>query len=137
MGGARAFTPAKGEVGVVPVSRFNEVVGCDEAVEELAEIVTFLLQPDRFAAAGARMPRGFLLVGPPGTGKTLLARAVAGEAGVPFYAVAGSDFTEMFVGVGAARVRNLFAKAKKTGGVIFPHRAPAHSPGPTRTPPRP
>jgi cell division protease FtsH len=95
------------------------VVGCDEAVEELAEIVTFLHQPDRFAAAGARMPRGFLLVGPPGTGKTLLARAVAGEAGVPFYAVAGSDFTEMYVGVGAARVRNLFAKAKKTGGIVF------------------
>ena len=119
MGGARAFTTAKAEVGDVPVTRFNEVVGCDEAVEELAEIVTFLHQPDRFAAAGARMPRGFLLVGPPGTGKTLLARAVAGEAGVPFYAAAGSDFTEMFVGVGAARVRNLFAKAKKTGGIIF------------------
>jgi len=119
VGGARAFTTAKAEVGDVPVTRFSEVVGCDEAVEELAEIVTFLHQPDRFAAAGARMPRGFLLVGPPGTGKTLLARAVAGEAGVPFYAVAGSDFTEMFVGVGAARVRNLFAKAKKTGGIIF------------------
>ena len=119
MGGAKAFTTANAELGDVPVTRFSEVVGCDEAVEELAEIVTFLHQPERFAAAGARMPRGFLLVGPPGTGKTLLARAVAGEAGVPFYAVAGSDFTEMFVGVGAARVRNLFAKAKKTGGIIF------------------
>jgi cell division protease FtsH len=119
MGGARSFTTAKAEVGDVPVTRFDEVVGCDEALEELAEIVTFLHQPDRFAAAGARMPKGFLLVGPPGTGKTLLARAVAGEAGVPFYAAAGSDFTEMFVGVGAARVRNLFAKAKKTGGIIF------------------
>jgi cell division protease FtsH len=119
MGGAKAFTTAKAEVGDVPVTRFSEVVGCDEAVEELAEIVQFLHQPERFAAAGARMPRGFLLVGPPGTGKTLLARAVAGEAGVPFYAAAGSDFTEMFVGVGAARVRNLFAKAKKTGGIIF------------------
>jgi cell division protease FtsH len=119
MGGAKAFTTAKAELGDVPVTRFSEVVGCDEALEELAEIVTFLHQPERFAAAGARMPRGFLLVGPPGTGKTLLARAVAGEAGVPFYAAAGSDFTEMFVGVGAARVRNLFAKAKKTGGIIF------------------
>ena len=119
MGGAKAFTTAKAEVGDVPVTRFSEVVGCDEALEELSEIVSFLHQPDRFAAAGARMPRGFLLVGPPGTGKTLLARAVAGEAGVPFYAAAGSDFTEMFVGVGAARVRNLFAKAKKTGGIIF------------------
>jgi cell division protease FtsH len=119
MGGARSFTTAKAELGDVPVTRFSEVVGCDEALEELAEIVTFLHQPERFAAAGARMPRGFLLVGPPGTGKTLLARAVAGEAGVPFYTAAGSDFTEMFVGVGAARVRNLFTKAKKTGGIIF------------------
>jgi cell division protease FtsH len=117
--GAKAFTTATAELGGVPATRFSEVVGCDEAVEELAEIVTFLHQPERFEAAGARMPRGFLLVGPPGTGKTLLARAVAGEAGVPFYAAAGSDFTEMFVGVGAARVRNLFAKAKKTGGIIF------------------
>src|SRR5205814_2823777 len=117
--GAKAFTSATAEMGDVPIASFSEVVGCDEAVEELAEIVTFLHQPERFAAAGARMPRGFLLVGPPGTGKTLLARAVAGEAGVPFYAAAGSDFTEMFVGVGAARVRNLFAKAKKTGGIVF------------------
>jgi cell division protease FtsH len=117
--GAKAFTTATAELGDVPVTRFGEVVGCDEALEELTEIVTFLHQPERFAAAGARMPRGFLLVGPPGTGKTLLARAVAGEAGVPFYAAAGSDFTEMFVGVGAARVRSLFAKAKKTGGIIF------------------
>jgi cell division protease FtsH len=117
--GAKAFTTATAELGDIPVTRFSEVVGCDEAVEELAEIVTFLHQPERFAAAGAKMPRGFLLVGPPGTGKTLLARAVAGEAGVPFYAAAGSDFTEMFVGVGAARVRNLFAKAKKTGGIVF------------------
>ena len=119
MGGAKAFTSATADVGDVPLNTFSEVVGCDEAVEELAEIVQFLHQPERFAAAGARMPRGFLLVGPPGTGKTLLARAVAGEAGVPFYTAAGSDFTEMFVGVGAARVRNLFAKAKKTGGIIF------------------
>ncbi|HEX6379611.1 MAG TPA: ATP-dependent metallopeptidase FtsH/Yme1/Tma family protein, partial [Acidimicrobiia bacterium] len=119
MGGAKSFTTAKAELGDVPNARFSEVVGCDEALEELAELVTFLHEPERFTAAGARMPRGFLLVGPPGTGKTLLARAVAGEAGVPFYAAAGSDFTEMFVGVGAARVRNLFAKAKKTGGIVF------------------
>ena len=103
----------------MPGTRFSDFVGCDEALEELTEIVTFLHHPERFNAAGARIPRGFLLVGPPGTGKTLLARAVAGEAGVPFYAAAGSDFTEMFVGVGAARVRNLFAKAKKTGGIVF------------------
>lgn len=88
-------------------------------MEELSEVVSFLHDPARFTAAGARMPRGFLLVGPPGTGKTLLARAVAGEAGVPFYSAAGSDFTEMFVGVGAARVRDLFAKAKSTGGIVF------------------
>jgi cell division protease FtsH len=119
MGGAKAATTAAAEVGAIPVTRFGEVVGCDEAVEELAEIVTFLHQPERFAAAGAQIPRGFLLAGAPGTGKTLLARAVAGEAGVPFYAAAGSDFTEMYVGLGAARVRNLFNKAKKTGGIIF------------------
>jgi cell division protease FtsH len=117
--GARAFTATKAELGAVPATRFTEVVGCDEAVEELSEIIEFLHDPARFTAAGARLPRGFLLVGPPGTGKTLLARAVAGEAGVPFYSCAGSDFTEMFVGVGAARVRSLFAKAKKTGGIVF------------------
>ncbi len=122
MGGAntaKAFTNTKHEVSDVPPTRFGDVVGCDEAVEELTEVVEFLNDPARFEAAGARMPRGFLLVGPPGTGKTLLARAVAGEAGVPFYSAAGSDFAEMFVGVGAARVRDLFAKAKKTGGIVF------------------
>ena len=118
-GTAKAFTNTKHEVADVPTTRFGDVVGCDEAVEELAEVVEFLHDPARFEAAGARMPRGFLLVGPPGTGKTLLARAVAGEAGVPFYSAAGSDFAEMFVGVGAARVRDLFAKAKKTGGIVF------------------
>ena len=118
-GGAKAFATTKAEVSEVPTSRFADVVGCDEAVEELSEVVTFLHDPARFDAAGARMPRGFLLVGPPGTGKTLLARAVAGEAEVPFYSAAGSDFNEMFVGVGAARVRDLFAKAKKTGGIVF------------------
>jgi cell division protease FtsH len=117
--GAKAFTTTTAELGNVPATRFADVVGCDEALEELSEVVGFLHDPARFDAAGARMPRGFLLVGPPGTGKTLLARAVAGEAGVPFYSAAGSDFTEMFVGVGAARVRSLFGKAKKTGGIIF------------------
>jgi cell division protease FtsH len=122
MGGAqnaKAFTATKAELPEPPAARFTDVVGCDEAVEELSEIVSFLHDPTHFDAAGARMPRGFLLVGPPGTGKTLLARAVAGEAGVPFYSAAGSDFSEMFVGVGAARVRDLFAKAKKTGGIVF------------------
>ncbi|HKY77067.1 MAG TPA: ATP-dependent zinc metalloprotease FtsH [Acidimicrobiia bacterium] len=116
---AKAFTATKAELPEPPDARFNDVVGCDEAVEELSEIVSFLHDPTHFEAAGAKMPRGFLLVGPPGTGKTLLARAVAGEAGVPFYSAAGSDFSEMFVGVGAARVRDLFAKAKKTGGIVF------------------
>jgi cell division protease FtsH len=116
---ARAFTATKAELPEPPSARFTDVVGCDEAVEELSEIVSFLHDPSHFEAAGAKMPRGFLLVGPPGTGKTLLARAVAGEAGVPFYSAAGSDFSEMFVGVGAARVRDLFAKAKKTGGIVF------------------
>ena len=116
---AKAFTATKAELPEPPDARFNDVVGCDEAVEELSEIVSFLHDPTHFDAAGAKMPRGFLLVGPPGTGKTLLARAVAGEAGVPFYSAAGSDFSEMFVGVGAARVRDLFAKAKKTGGIVF------------------
>jgi cell division protease FtsH len=116
---AKAFTATKAELPEPPTARFTDVVGCDEAVEELSEIVSFLHDPTHFDAAGAKMPRGFLLVGPPGTGKTLLARAVAGEAGVPFYSAAGSDFSEMFVGVGAARVRDLFNKAKKTGGIVF------------------
>ncbi|HEV8624202.1 MAG TPA: ATP-dependent metallopeptidase FtsH/Yme1/Tma family protein, partial [Acidimicrobiia bacterium] len=116
---AKAFTATKAELPEPPDARFNDVVGCDEAVEELSEIVSFLHDPTHFEAAGAKMPRGFLLVGPPGTGKTLLSRAVSGEAGVPFYSAAGSDFSEMFVGVGAARVRDLFAKAKKTGGIVF------------------
>jgi cell division protease FtsH len=119
VGGARAFTTTDAQLGEVPDTCFTDVVGCDEAVEELSEVVSFLHDPAPFQAAGARMPQGFLLVGAPGTGKTLLARAVAGEAGVPFYTAAGSDFTEMFVGVGAARVRDLFAKAKKTGGIVF------------------
>ena len=91
---------------------FNDVAGCDEAKYELQEVVAFLKQPDQYKSLGATIPKGILLVGPPGTGKTLLARAVAGEAKVPFFLISGSDFVEMFVGVGAARVRDLFEKAK-------------------------
>jgi cell division protease FtsH len=104
-----------------PAVRFTDVAGCDEAVEELREVVVFLSEPERFRRVGARMPRGVILHGPPGTGKTLLAKAVAGEAGVPFFAISGSDFVDTFVGVGASRVRDLFAQARKseTGAIIF------------------
>ena len=99
---------------------FANVAGADEEKEELSEMVEFLKAPDKFSALGARIPKGVLLVGPPGTGKTLLARAVAGEAGVPFFSISGSDFVEMYVGVGASRVRDLFEKAKKDApSVIF------------------
>jgi len=99
---------------------FNDVAGADEEKEELAEIVEFLKNPKRFTDIGARIPKGVLLVGPPGTGKTLLAKAVAGEAGVPFLSISGSDFVEMFVGVGASRVRDLFDQAKKhTPSIVF------------------
>lgn len=99
---------------------FAEVAGADEEKEELYEIVEFLKHPDKFNQLGARIPKGVLLVGPPGTGKTLLARAVAGEAGVPFYSISGSDFVEMFVGVGASRVRDLFGTAKKNApSIVF------------------
>jgi cell division protease FtsH len=92
---------------------FEDVAGVDEAKEELREIVNFLKQPQDYGRLGARIPKGVLLVGPPGTGKTLLARAVAGEAGVPFFSISGSEFVEMFVGVGAARVRDLFEQARQ------------------------
>jgi cell division protease FtsH len=97
---------------------FNDVAGLDEAKEELQEIVEFLRQPKKFVDLGAKIPKGVLLVGPPGTGKTLLGRAVAGEAGVPFFSISGSDFVEMFVGVGAARVRDMFETAKKNSPCI-------------------
>lgn len=97
---------------------FNDVAGADEEKEELQEIVEFLKQPKRFVELGARIPKGVLLVGPPGTGKTLLAKAVSGEAGVPFFSISGSDFVEMFVGVGASRVRDLFDQAKKNAPCI-------------------
>lgn len=99
--------------------RFNDVAGADEEKQELVEVVDFLKDPRRFADIGARIPKGILLVGPPGTGKTLLARAVAGEAGVPFFSISGSDFVEMFVGVGASRVRDLFENAKKNAPCII------------------
>ena len=94
--------------------RFSDVAGCDEEKEEMQEIIEYLKNPKRFSKMGARIPKGIIMVGPPGTGKTLLAKAVAGEADVPFYSISGSDFVEMFVGVGASRVRDMFAKAKKT-----------------------
>ena len=97
---------------------FNDVAGLDEEKEELAEIVDFLKNPDKYSAIGAKLPKGALLVGPPGTGKTLLAKAIAGEAGVPFFSISGSDFVEMFVGVGASRVRDLFEEAKKNAPCI-------------------
>ena len=98
---------------------FDDVAGIDEAKEELEEVVTFLKKPERFTAIGARIPKGVLLVGPPGTGKTLLAKAIAGEAGVPFFSISGSEFVEMFVGVGASRVRDLFKKAKDNAPCII------------------
>jgi cell division protease FtsH len=102
----------------MPKTTFTDVAGCDEAIEELGEIKEFLQEPAKFQAVGAKIPKGVLLYGPPGTGKTLLARAVAGEAGVPFYSISGSDFVEMFVGVGASRVRDLFEQAKENAPAI-------------------
>ena len=109
---ARMFTGSKSPV------TFNDVAGVAEAKQELQEIVEFLKFPSKFAALGARIPKGVLLVGPPGTGKTLISRAVAGEAGVPFFSISGSEFVEMFVGVGASRVRDLFEQAKKAAPCI-------------------
>jgi cell division protease FtsH len=103
----------------MPKTTFSDVAGVDEAVEELEEIKDFLANPSRYQALGAKIPKGVLLYGPPGTGKTLLARAVAGEAGVPFYSISGSDFVEMFVGVGASRVRDLFEQAKQNAPCII------------------
>ncbi len=99
--------------------KFDDVAGIEEAKEELQEVVTFLKKPEKFTAVGAKIPKGVLLIGPPGTGKTLLAKAIAGEAGVPFFSVSGSEFVEMFVGVGASRVRDLFKKAKEIAPCII------------------
>ena len=104
--------------GRQPDTSFHDVAGLEEPQQELQEVVEFLKEPQKFAAVGARIPRGVLLVGPPGTGKTLLARAVAGEAGVPFFSISGSEFVEMFVGVGASRVRDLFERAKRSAPCI-------------------
>lgn len=112
-------TKAKTTEETRPKVKFKDVAGVDEAVEELKEIRDFLAEPERFHKLGARIPRGVLLVGPPGTGKTLLAKAVAGEAGVPFFSISGSDFVEMFVGVGASRVRDLFKQAKAAAPAII------------------
>ncbi len=107
-GKSRARFQVEAKTGIT----FDDVAGIEEAKEELQEVVTFLKKPEKFTAIGARIPKGVLLVGPPGTGKTLLAKAIAGEAGVPFFSISGSEFVEMFVGVGASRVRDLFKKAK-------------------------
>ena len=122
-GGSRVMQFGKSKAKLVgkdtPSVTFADVAGADEAVEELQEIKDFLKEPGKFLAVGARIPKGVLLYGPPGTGKTLLARAVAGEAGVPFYTISGSDFVEMFVGVGASRVRDLFDQAKQNAPAII------------------
>ncbi|MCA1219475.1 ATP-dependent zinc metalloprotease FtsH [Streptomyces sp. 8L] len=121
-GGSRVMQFGKSKAKLItkdtPKTTFSDVAGADEAVEELQEIKEFLQEPSKFQAVGAKIPKGVLLYGPPGTGKTLLARAVAGEAGVPFYSISGSDFVEMFVGVGASRVRDLFEQAKANAPAI-------------------
>ncbi|MFC5261214.1 ATP-dependent zinc metalloprotease FtsH [Kribbella qitaiheensis] len=121
-GGSRVMSFAKSKAKLItkdtPKTTFADVAGCDEAIEELGEIKEFLQEPGKFQAVGAKIPKGVLLYGQPGTGKTLLARAVAGEAGVPFYSISGSDFVEMFVGVGASRVRDLFETAKTNAPAI-------------------
>ena len=122
MGGAgkvMSFARSKARVSTNIKVRFIDVAGAEEEKVELAEIVEFLRQPKKFSDLGARIPKGVLLVGPPGTGKTLFAKAVAGEAGVPFFSVSGSDFVEMYVGVGASRVRDLFDMAKKNQPCII------------------
>lgn len=98
---------------------FADVAGCDEAKEEVGELVEYLREPSRFQKLGGKIPKGVLMVGPPGTGKTLLAKAIAGEAKVPFFTISGSDFVEMFVGVGASRVRDMFEQAKKAAPCII------------------
>jgi cell division protease FtsH len=121
-GGSRVMQFGKSRAKLLtkdtPKTTFTDVAGCNEAIEELTEIKEFLSEPAKFQAVGAKIPKGVLLYGPPGTGKTLLARAVAGEAGVPFYSISGSDFVEMFVGVGASRVRDLFTQAKENAPAI-------------------
>ena len=119
-GGAMGFGKSRAKLLTEKHGRvtFDDVAGIDEAKEELEEIVEFLRNPQKFSRLGGKIPKGALLVGPPGTGKTLLARAIAGEAGVPFFTISGSDFVEMFVGVGASRVRDMFEQAKKSAPCI-------------------
>ena len=130
LAGHESFAAAEGSIGIVKSKarmlddsankvRFSDVAGCDEAKEDVQEVVEFLRDPSRFQRLGGHIPRGILLVGSPGTGKTLLAKAIAGEAGVPFFSISGSDFVEMFVGVGAARVRDMFENAKKNAPCII------------------
>jgi cell division protease FtsH len=114
-GKSRARFQMEAKTGI----QFSDVAGVDEAKEDLQEVVTFLKQPEKFTAIGAKIPKGVLLIGPPGTGKTLLAKAIAGEAGVPFFSISGSEFVEMFVGVGASRVRDLFKKAKENAPCLI------------------
>lgn len=123
-GGGQAFSFGKSKAKLItgdrPKNTFEDVAGCDEAKEELEEVIEFLKEPGKFQKLGGKIPKGVLLIGPPGTGKTLLARAVAGEAKVPFFSMSGSDFVEMFVGVGASRVRDLFVQAQaKSPSIIF------------------
>ena len=121
-GGNKALSFGKSKAKLSSSSQkkvtFKDVAGVDEAKEELQEIIEFLKEPQKFQKLGGRIPKGVLLMGPPGTGKTLLARAVAGEANVPFFSISGSDFVEMFVGVGASRVRDLFEQGKKNAPCI-------------------
>ena len=114
-GKTKARFAMEANTGVV----FDDVAGVNEAKEDLEEVVTFLKKPEKFTSVGARIPKGVLLVGPPGTGKTLLAKAIAGEAGVPFFSLSGSEFVEMFVGVGASRVRDLFKRAKENSPCLI------------------
>ncbi|AEE97502.1 ATP-dependent zinc metalloprotease FtsH [Mahella australiensis] len=117
--GLNTVSPVKPKDEDISVVKFDSVAGNQEAKESLAELVDFIKEPEKYAKYGARIPRGVILYGPPGTGKTLLARALAGEAGVPFYAVSGSDFVQMYVGVGAARIRSLFKKAREQGKCVI------------------
>ena len=123
VGGGKAMSFGKSRAKLLTENQhkvtFDDVAGIDEAKEELEEIIAFLKDPKKFTKLGGRIPKGVLLVGPPGTGKTLLARGVAGEAGVPFFSISGSDFVEMFVGVGASRVRDLFVQGKKNAPCII------------------
>ena len=122
-GGAKALSFGKARARLISEKQnkvtFQDVAGVDEAKEELREIIDFLKDPQKFQKLGGKIPKGVLLVGPPGTGKTLLAKAIAGEANVPFFSISGSDFVEMFVGVGASRVRDLFEQGKKHAPCII------------------